>query len=366
MIAYRRDWLDAIQIRETADYWADQGLISDEREQEIVAQYPVGFYSPNWFVRIGLALFGAVIIMALEGLLFLIFDAGLGSEVALLGLVIGIGLFVVLEFGLIDKAKHYRSGLDDITLYFGLGMVLFGVSQLFLEGLPFEVHLLCWCLFSGLAALRYADILLTLAAFACLIAFVMSLIQRMFGAQSAWLLPWVNMLIAVGAYWLARKGQARMECRFWNLPLLWIEAAALALFYASGNFWVIQVFSMEMFTMERVPLQPLFWALTFLIPAAYLFFGLKRKDRLMLDIGFFCVVAAIATFRYYFHVIAVEWAVTIAGALLLAIAWWSIQYLKGGQAPTGYTYARDGRDTQIQGLQSQFIEEAFTNTPKIK
>ena len=365
MIAYRRDWLDAIQIREAAAYLGDKGLIPEEKEQEIVEKHPVGFYTPNWFVRIGLALFGAVIILALEGLFFLILDPGLGTEIAVLAIMIGVVLFAILEFGFIARAKHYRSGLDDISLYFGLGMFLFGISELFLDGLPLEVNLFCWFFFFSLAAVRYADILLTLAAFTCLTAFVLSLVQRIFGAQAALFLPWAGMLTAVVGYWFARKAQQRHDWRFWKTPLLWIEAAALALFYASGNYWVIQVVAAEMLSMEQVPLKPLFWTLTFLIPSFYLFFVLKRKDRLMLDIGFFCVVAAIATFRYYFHLIAVEWAVTIAGALALAIAWVSIRYLKSAQT-SGFTYTRDGQTTQIQGLQSHFIEEAFSNIPKPK
>lgn len=363
MIAYRRDWLDALEIRDQADYWGSNGLIPEEKVQELHEKYPVGFYSPNWFIRIGLALFGGVIISAVQGLFFLIFSPDLGSEVAAMSILTGGLLLGALEFWLIRSARHYRSGLDDITLYLGGSALIFGLVQLFLETAPFELQLVCWSILLGLGAIRYADTPMTLLSFGCFVAFLIQITDRILGPKGMYLLPWLIMSVAGAAYWLSRKMQQQSDLRFWKTPLVWIEAAALALFYICGNYWVVQGFSSELMPEAPMPLQPLFWILTFAVPAAYLYFGWKKKDRLMLDIGFFCVVAAIATYRYYFHLLAVEWAVTIGGALLLAISWYCIRALKHGHIP-GYTYAQDGRDTQLQTLQSQFIEESFGHKPK--
>jgi hypothetical protein len=94
---------------------------------------------------------------------------------------------------------------------------------------------------------------------------------------------------------------------------------------------------------EGVPFAWLFYGFTFLIPLLYLIFALRRRDRVMLWAGMLTAVLAVFSYKYYHHVLPTETAVTLAGALLLALAYLSIRLLKqpGAAARYGLTYLNE-------------------------
>jgi hypothetical protein len=57
MIAYSSQWLEALQVRRQAARWHRKNMIGTAQYEAILAAYPVGFYTPNVVVRIGLAIF---------------------------------------------------------------------------------------------------------------------------------------------------------------------------------------------------------------------------------------------------------------------------------------------------------------------
>ena len=75
MIAYNRTWLDALRIRDIAGEWHTQGLFDNEKWKLIQERHPSNFYSPNVFVRIGLAFFSLILLTAAIGLFALFFGA---------------------------------------------------------------------------------------------------------------------------------------------------------------------------------------------------------------------------------------------------------------------------------------------------
>lgn len=352
MLAYNRTWLDAIQIQTAAQYYMNRSVISSETAHAIRDGHPVGFYSPNWFIRIGLAIFGWVMIMAGVGMLFLLLPWESDTLTCIKGILIGVGLLFFLETGLIRKSHHYRSGLDDIFAYSGVGAILTGLFVV-TNSWPMEINLMIWAVVGGIAAIRYADTPLTLFAVGCLTLVVFILVSRAAGENAMLLLPVTGMLCAGFWYFLSGFLQKRTALRYWQTPLQWIEAAALLLFYASGNFWCIRFFAKKLFDTEQVPLQSFFWAFTFAIPVVYIVLGLYRKDRLLLDIGIFCVAAALATVRYFYQIMPFERAITLIGAICVALAWLSIRYLKTNHR--WFTYIPDERQTDIQQLQNKIV-----------
>jgi uncharacterized protein with PQ loop repeat len=136
---------------------------------------------------------------------------------------------------------------------------------------------------------------------------------------------------------------------------------SLLLFYASCNYFVLQQANETYFENPTVVLAPLFWFLTFAIPIFYIYQGLKQKNRLILSVGLLGIAAGVATFRNYFHVVPMEIAAIIAGAILLAIAYFSIQYLKRHQTP--FTYDEDGEKPFYQQAESLIIAQSLGGTP---
>ncbi len=358
MIAYSTTALDALLTKEAAQEWHDKGLLSASQWQAIEAAYPINFYTPNVFVRIGLAIFGSILLSSAMGLLALL--AGLESEIgfALFSLFWGIVCIVFLEKWAIQSARQYCSGIDDILLYYGVGALMTAIFIL----MPSETAPLAYCLvalpFLVAGSIRYLDRLLAAAAFGCALLIVFLTVKEIPGL-ALFLMPFSGMLFSAGAYWFARRGQQNESQRHWYGVFAVIETLTLITFYASGNFWVVQQAGAEFFQLEQVPLSWFFWSFTYLVPLLYITFGLRQKDRLLLDIGLACVAAMVFTFRYYFHVLPLAWAATLAGAFLFALAYFSIRYLRTHEGT--YTYAAGAKKSLIQEIEQQLVEQTIAS-----
>ncbi|MFZ6001836.1 MAG: hypothetical protein ACOYW3_15095, partial [Bacteroidota bacterium] len=122
--------------------------------------------------------------------------------------------------------------------------------------------------------------------------------------------------------------------------LMVIEAAALLLIYAAGNYLVVRELSIELMGLalnegEDIPLAFVFYVLTVLIPCAYLYFGIKQKDLVLIRTSLFVFAFSVFTFKYYYSTGHHEITFTLAGASLLAISIWLLRFLKTPR--NGYT-----------------------------
>ena len=72
---------------------------------------------------------------------------------------------------------------------------------------------------------------------------------------------------------------------------------------------------------------------------AYIFFGLRYRDRLIMILGLITLGFSIFTYRFYFSILPVEIALTLGGILLIGLSAGLIQYLKTEKK--GFTYQPD-------------------------
>ena len=80
MIAYNKIWLDnQLKKEETANAFFSNYITHSEKEN-IESLYPIGFYSPNFFIRIGLFILTVVIAGFSLGLLALLFIDNIDSS----------------------------------------------------------------------------------------------------------------------------------------------------------------------------------------------------------------------------------------------------------------------------------------------
>ena len=362
MIAYNRDWLDALAIKEAAEEWHKKGMLTDEKWQAIKEAHPSDFYSPNVFVRIGLAIFGLILMLAIMGLAMMIATPDSEEGLALFGLFLGAAWLLTLDFWAIRSARHFGSGIDDVLLYTGVCCIIGSTYSL----LPYDTDTLVYaCIawpFLMAGSIRYRDRLMALATFICSLLMVLLLVNKIPGA-ALYLLPFAGMVFSAGVYFWARKGQQRYDWRHWSGSLSVLELLALAAFYAGGNYWVVQQAASGMFALDRPPLGGFFWIFTFGVPLLYIHQGVVRKDRALLGIGLAIVAAAVFTFRIYYHVLPLAWAAAIAGAGLFLIAYFSIRYLQKNAG--AYTYDADGRKSELQQVEEQLIAQtiAAQNAP---
>ncbi len=358
-IAYNTQWLDALKVREQAGQLHKKGMINQEQLQAIQAQYPVGFYTPNIFVRVVLAVMCWILSSSIFGLFgvtilteMVASEEGIGIVLLFFSAVTLAGLEYFIRTG-----KHYQSGLDDALLYMALAAGITGLCLIFSS---FDDSLTYFMLafpvlFFG--AIRYLDKLVAALVFLCLGGIVFLGLLEL-GEWVKIVLPFIFMAFSGAAcYWLRRNKQ-KESLRFWEESMTILEGLSLILFYLSGNYLVVRELSEAWFGVTRVPGAFLFYLITAAMPLVYIFFGLRYKDRLLLRIGLVLVVAAVFTFKYYFSLGHTEVLITLSGAFLVVLAYFSIQFLKKGHPV--YTYAEDESNNQgILNAEAVLITQSF-------
>jgi len=356
MIAYNVKCLDTLLTQDAAREWHRQGLLSEEKWRAVQERHTPQFYTPNVFIRIGLGIFCCIALSAAMGFFALFLSLDSEAGVAAYCLLGGAGAIALLELWIIGSKKHRASGIDDLLLYFGTWGLIVGLYLIFDE----PPTLVCFCMALPIlvaGCIRYADRLMAAAAFVCALLIVVHIILEALPDLALYLLPFAGMAFAAAAYWLAQQGQQRWAWRHWHDVLTAVQLLALVTFYASGNIWLIEQIGRAEFQLEQVPMAGFFWVFTLGVPLAYIAWGLRSKNRLTLDVGLGCIAVAVFTFRYYHHVMPLEWAAVLGGAVLFAVAYFSIRFLEKNR--TTYTYAPDGDTTMLQELEQQLIEQGI-------
>jgi len=357
MIAYNPAWLDALLIKDTARNWHINGLLSNEQWQAVQDQHPSPFYTPNLFVRIGLAIFCQILLSSAFGLIFLIGSPDTQTGVAIFCIFCGALCILALEMVAIRSMRHFSSGIDDMLLYVGATAVIGGLLAL----LPDSSAALVYCCFAWpilvVCSIRYLDRLMTAVAFACSLAIILLSVNEI-PSLALYLLPFAGMMFSAGVYYFVHKGLQRYDLRHWHKQFTILQLLSLCTFYASGNYWVVQQAGHDFFQLEQPPISWFFWAFTFTVPALYIVLGLRYKERLPLDVGLGCTALAVLSYRYYYEVMPLAWAGTICGAVLFATAYLSIRYLRKNKG--AYTYEADADSSLLQQAQEQVLAQVIS------
>lgn len=350
MIAYNPQWLDALAVRKQSRKWYNKGLLSGIEIQAIQEKFQAHFYTPNTFVRIGLGIFCWILVSSVFGLFGMAVIESFKSKAGtgVICILFGIILIAALEFFIREK-KYYQAGIDDALLYMALSLTIIGISLIFTP--VFEEFEVLYCLVAlpllAIAAVRYTDTVVTAFTFVCLTAIIFFTFKE--STLLAKFIPLACMVLSTSVYLIIQKYKNREELRFWANCLMVLEACSLLLFYVSGNYFVVEDLGEMLFTGYTIPFSIIFWVFTAIIPLAYVYFGLKKLDRLLLRIGLLLIALSVVTFKYYFSLGHYEVTLTIAGALLIVLAYYSIRYLKTN--PQRFTYTED-RSDENAGLEN--------------
>lgn len=339
MLAHHPQHLDNAAILEQAKKWKKHNLLSEPGYEAIKTKYPDPLYTPNWFIRIGLFLFTVVCLLAANSLLLLFtggfsgFDGkGLGIRFVFHGFLM-LGLLEIL----IKEKKIFRCGIDDAILYGSIGCMIGGFFVLFVSDSIDELNasLLFACIALPVltfTTIRYANILSAGGAFMSLFTIVFILVSKT-GEISKFIMPFLIMVLSAAFYLQVVNYRKKESLRFWNGPLLLLEVLSLVLFYLAGNYYIVRTLSEELFELqlqegEDIPMAFIFYLYTAIIPLAYVFYGLKNKNRVLLQTGLLLIAASVITFKYYYSLGHHEITLTISGIVMIAVSAWAIRYLK--------------------------------------
>jgi hypothetical protein len=330
MIAYNTTWLFNLGVSKETKRWLKQDIISESEYIAIREAYPSSFYHPNVFIRVMLFLATLVALGGVTGLLGLLVGDVIDGSIEIMCLVYGLASWAFLEVVFIKKGQHYKSGVNEALLYHSIGWTIGGLTAMS----DFNEHIVivtCIIIFS-FAAIRYADLISTVFAFLSLVYLVFHECYSAGGIFEQ-IIPIVFLVVFAPFYFLVRSFASYTRFDAWSDCLTVLEGLALLTIYAAGNYFIVRELSGQLMNVyvepgNDIPFAWLFYSLTVLIPVLYLYFGLKRKDVILLRVSLIVLAFSVFTFKYYFSLGHPEITLTVAGAILLTLALYLFRYLK--------------------------------------
>src|SRR5215469_8628328 len=110
MIAYNKTWLDNLYVQNRLEHACRAKCITVDEQENCGKNFPTGFYTPNFLVRIGLFLLTVIIAVFAMGFFGLLISAG-GSVDAFRWLPIFFGIISYVLLEVMVKRYHYESGV---------------------------------------------------------------------------------------------------------------------------------------------------------------------------------------------------------------------------------------------------------------
>jgi hypothetical protein len=242
MKAYNPQWSANDSTQQTAQKWFRKGFLSQEQVLEVQRTYPLDFYNPSGFLKIGLFIFtilAASFSISVMSLFFIApFESNYQLAIIIESLVIGIVFTFVLE-SLIKNRKLYHSGIDNALLYMALGAFCTAIYLIFEQSHPPTwLFLLIFLPFFIVSVIRYADLVVCCISFFLALSILISL-----ALTSTWgktFLPFIIMAFSIAVYFLIKKLSTRTDYLYYEQCLGIAKTLSLVCFYLGGNYWVVR------------------------------------------------------------------------------------------------------------------------------
>ena len=326
--AYNETSLYNLAVIKESKKWCKHGFIERQQLEKIQEAYSVSLYHPNFIIRVLLFIATLFALSGVSGFFGLIV-AGMDDDViAIACSIYGLVSFFLLEKLFINK-NHFKSGVTEAILYHACGFTIGGLVVT-----DFNTHVILWScvVVFSFAAFRYLDLLCTAAATFSLGGILFFEFYNIGGIFQQ-IIPFVFISGFTPIYFLIRKLKKRNSLKLWSNNLLIAEAICLIFIYAAGNYMVVRELSVSMMNLEiaeggDIPFAIIFYALTILIPIAYLYFGIKNRNIVLLRVSLIVLAYSVFTFKYYFSLGHPEISLTLAGLFLIGITIALLRYLK--------------------------------------
>lgn len=354
MKAYNETWVENLANKLSLNEWFKKGLISQAELEKCNEEVMEDFYDPNWFIKIGLFLFTGIAISFSSGIFLALL--GLGSNNITMGVflvIFSVLSVVVLEY-FIKRNKLYRSGIDNALLYSAIGFLFTGILSFFNFDLIDYLYPLLFLVILIPTLIRYADPLVSVGVFFSFFFFVF-----LFSNTFSWgktLLPFIMMALSATVYFVSKS--LKKSIYYADVQFI-IETLALAVFYLSVNYFVVREANALLNNQSpsvEIPFSVIFWIFTFLVPFIYLYFGARKKQRNAIILGLLGLGFSIFTYRSYYSIMPIEWALTLGGAILIGVSVFCIKYFKSPKFNLSSVAEEQGK---LQKLETILVAQAF-------
>jgi len=329
MIAYNTLWLSNLFIRQQAAEAFQQNCLDKEEWVNINNHYPSSFYSPNFFIRIGLFILTTVIVLFSFGLFSLLFLNSIEHAVGGFAVFFALVAYVALEY-LVRTKKHLQSGADDALLWISACCLFGGLSYISNAGdianciIIFIISLFC--------ALRFADRVMSVVSFIAFLGFFFFMGVKM-GEVAKAFVPFIISAISVFTWFLTKRKMRLPTNLLYTNCLQVILIAALLFIYFPMNYFVVREFSNAMFNLnlaanDSIPFGWFFWLFTLVMPFVYIIRGIHQKDIILIRVSLLLLAAIVFTIRYYYFLGSIEMMMAAGGIILILISYVVTRYLK--------------------------------------
>ena len=341
MLAYNKAKLDTWLNRRMTEEAADLGLITETEKQAILIQFPAPFFNPRTVVRIGLGFSTMVAVSMFFSFIQLVL--GINSGAFIISFILGTAVISLLE-RMIQKKLHYRSGIDDVLLYMGFGIIMGGFVSIF-EKLPDPSIILSGIatVLALLATLRYADRLMAGLAVLFFTMFTYFIVKRI---DNAWIImPLIAFVYSVAGWYMAWILVRNSRFIYYRHCLEFIQLVCLAMAGLTTNYYTVAEGWIYMHQQEISSTWKGFYSATSaLIPALTIASGFIQKDKKRIRLGVIMIAGAIMTFHHYLTSTPVETLCIIYGALLLLLSYWLLKHNKATENGISFSEKHDGRE----------------------
>lgn len=369
MIVHDKKLLENLTLQEQADSLLKGGFINKDQKRLIEKEFPSFKIHYNILIRIGFFLLGVFLYFSIGGLISLFgYNTFPSDYLDICCYIFAFVGFAGSEF--FARNNYFRHGLDEAFVF---GTILnAGIAvEISTDGDNFLAVLITVAIVSLILFLRYLHLLSVLIFYLALMLTVGYAIID-FRESAKVILPFLMIIFSIGTYYFCRSLINNLTETFYHNGILLVKSISLILLYFSGNYYVVRelsAFLTENYYYEESPEIPFawfFWCFTFIVPALYLFYALKNKERILLWIGLLCICFSLFTFRSYHHVLPPEVGLTIGGLILFVIAYFSIKKLKNKE--TGLTFKPDriSNSNTFLNAEALIIASTFGMKPEAK
>ena len=363
MIIYNKDWLTNKGIQEKIITAFKQGLLIKEEKEAAINNYPVGFYSPNYFIRIGLGILTCIITLFTLGF-FGLLGSSFSENITVLLVITGMVCYIALEF-MVRQNNHFCSGVDDVLLYAAVLLVVNGIcyGTFSTNRLPESIVALLYFIVTLSVSLRFIDRITTTAAYISFFAFVFYSYLHL-GTIAKATMPFVVIILSTLIYFFAiATGKNKKWVHYYSC-LSVIKILSLLTFYVGGNYFVIRELSDSMFQLHLKPTDSIslgwfFWIWTLAVPILYVVKGIIKKTRYFIHVGILLFAVSISTIRFYHQVLPVEVAFLLGGCILIAIGYGLIKFL--GTPKNNFTALPINDDKNFANIEALIAVTVATN-----
>ncbi len=331
---YTESYIENLYIQKAANKWLEEKSITPSEYALIFQKYPTPYQEHHFIYRSGLFLLTLFVISSSIGFMNLLlgFIEGIATIIIQSLLWCGLIYFILRHF--CKTLYHYHSGLTAALSYSSLAAGYVAL-YFFLDSYSEMSILKCLILATPLllfGAIHFFDKLLFVFAFAALTAILfLSLLKIEFWGQA--LMPFVLMAFSAGSYRILLRILAEKKWQLYHSSFQVLSILCLLLFYLAGNYYVVRELSNMLnpgltAVSPEISLSWFFKGITLLIPLLYIYHGLKSKNRNFFQLGAVLLALGILSLKYYYSLLPLEFALTLAGFLCLGFCFWLIRFLK--------------------------------------